>query len=81
MHWFSKYRINHLGTSRPRLLSKVPSRLVVIVSVRPEIPHLLKDNLSLAFSLLLVLLNPLILINLVYELALIDDRLSRQRLP
>ena len=78
MHRFSKHRINHLGTSRPRLPSKVPSRLVVIVLVQPEIHSLLRDNLSLTFPLLLVFLNPLILINPVHELAHTSDRLSHQ---
>ena len=49
--------------------SKIPSKLVVVVSVRPEIPALLKDNLSLPLPLLLVFLNPFILINSVHELA------------
>ena len=81
MHRFSEHRINHLGTSRPRLPRKVPSRLVVIVSIQPKIPLFLRDNLSLTFPLLLVFLNPLILVNLVHELVHTGDRLSHQRLP
>ena len=81
MHRFSEYRIDHLGIGRARLPSKVLSRSVVIVLVRPKIPHLLRDNLSLTFPLLLVFLDPLILVNLVHEFAHTGDRLSRQRLP
>ena len=78
---FSEHRINHLGTGRPRLPSKVLSRSVVIVSVRLEISTLLRDNLSLTFPLLLVFLNPLILVNPIHELAHTSDKLSCQRLP
>ena len=81
MHRFSEHRINHLDTSKPRLPSKVPPRSVVIVSVQPEIPPFLRDNLSLTFPLLLVFLNPLILVNSVHELAHIGDKLSHQKLP
>ena len=78
---FSEHHINHLGTGRPRLPSKVLSRSVVIVSVRLEISTLLRDNLSLTFPLLLVFLNPLILVNPIHELAHTSDKLSCQRLP
>ena len=81
MHRFSEHRINHLGTGKPRLPSKVPSSSVVIVLVQLEILPLLRDNLSPTFPLLLVFLNPLILVNLVHELAHTSDRLSHQRLP
>ena len=81
MHQFSKHRINHLSIGRPWLLSKVSLRSIVMVLVRLEIPHLLRDNLSLTFPLLLVFLNPLILVNLVHELVHAGDRLSHQRLP
>ena len=80
VHRFSEYHINYLSIGRPYLPSKISPRSVVIVPIRPEIPLLLRDNLRLAFPLLLVFLNPLILINLVHELAHIGDRLSHQRL-
>ena len=81
MHRFSENRINHLSISRPWLPSKVSLRpVVVIVPVRPKIPHLLRDNLSFSFPLLLVFLNPLVLINLVHELVHTGDRLASQRL-
>ena len=69
MHWFSEYGVNHLRSYKPRLLSKIPPGSVITIVVRLEIPHLLRDNLALSFTLLLVLLNSLILINLIYELA------------
>ena len=80
MHRFSKHRINHLSTSKPWLPSKVSSRSVVIIPIRPEILSLLRDYLSITFPLLLVFLNPFIFVNLVHELAYTGDRLSRQRL-
>ena len=81
MYWFSKHHINHLRSRRSILPSKIPSGFVIVVAVRPEIPHLLKDNLTLPLSLLLVLLDPLILIYPIHELAYTSSRLPNQRLP
>ena len=54
---------------------------VIVVMVRPEIPSILRDNLTLSLTLLLVLLNLLILINPIHELAYTGNRFPRQRLP
>ena len=51
LHWLSKHSINHLGVSRSWLPNKVFLRSVIIVSVRPKIPSLLRDYLSLSFLL------------------------------
>ena len=67
MHWFLEYRINSLG-GRPGLSSKLSSGPVVIESVQLEISHLLRDNLSLSFTQLLIFLNPFILVNTFYKL-------------
>ena len=53
----------------------------MVVLVRPEIPHLLRDNFTFPFALLLVLLDPFILINPVNELAHTSSRFPNQRLP
>ena len=66
MHWLSEHCTNYLGIGRLSLTCIIPSRPVIIVSVQPEIPHFLRDNLSLPFSLLLVVFDPLVLINLVH---------------
>ena len=81
MHWFPEHRVNCLSIGRPWLPSKVPSRSIVVVSVRPEIPHLLRDNLSFPFPLLLVFLNPFILVNLIHELTHTGDRFTSQGFP
>jgi len=81
MYWFLEHRVNHLSSGRPRLPSKVSPGPVIAVSVQPEIPHLLRDNLSLPFPLLLVFLDPLILINSVHELTYIVSRFLNQRFP
>ena len=60
---------------------KIPPRPVIIVPIRPEIPFVLRDHLSLPLSLLLVLFNMLILINTVHELAHAPKRFPGQRLP
>ena len=79
MHWLSEYHADHLSSSRSRLPSKISSGPIIVVSVRPKIPPILKDNLSLPILLLLVCLYPLILINTVHELAHTSYRLPRQR--
>ena len=81
MHRLSEHDINRLSIGRPRLPSKISLRAVVIVSIRPEIPPLLRDSLGLSFPLLLVFLYPFILINLVHELAYTSDRFASQRFP
>ena len=81
VHQFSEHSVNHLRSCRPRLPNKIPPRSIIIVAVRPEIPHLLKDDLTLSLVSLLVLLDPLILINPIHELAYTSNGLSGQRLP
>ena len=81
VHWFSEHRVNHLSIGGPRLPSIIFPRPIIVVPIRPEVPHLLRDNLSLPLSLLLVFLDLLILINLVHELAYTDSRFPSQTLP
>ena len=81
VHWFSEHNINCLRVSSSRLPSKVSSWSVIIVSVRPEISPLLKDNLSLTFPLLLVFLNPFIFVNPIHKLTQIGDKFTSQGFP
>ena len=76
MCWLSKYRVNHLRSYGPRFPSKIPLGSIIVVAVRPEIPPLLRDNLPFPLAVLLVLLNPLILINLIHKLAYTGSRFS-----
>ena len=69
VHWFSEYNPDAPHTGRLWLPRKVSPRTAVCVSVRPEIPPLLRDNLLLSSALYLVLLYPLILVNPVHQLA------------
>ena len=69
VHRFSKHCINRLSVGRPCLTNKISSWPAVTVSVQPEIPPFLRDNLILSFTHLLVLLDPLILVNTIHELA------------
>ena len=48
---------------------EISPRLVVIVSIRLEIPSVLRDHLNLSLPLLLVLIDLLILVNVVHKLA------------
>ena len=72
----SEHDIDRLSIGRLRLPSKISSWPVVIVSIQPKIPPLLRDSLSLSFPLLLVFLYPFILINLVHELAYTGDKFT-----
>ena len=81
MHRFSEHSINRLRSNRLGLLSKIPSGPVIVVTVRPEIPLLLRDNLALSLALLLVFFNLLILVNPIHELAYTDNGFPSQRLP
>ena len=81
VHWFSKHNINCLRVGSSRLPSKVSPWSVIIVSVRPEISPLLKDNLSLTFPLLLVFLNPFIFVNPIHELTQTSDKFTSQGFP
>ena len=73
MHRLSEHSVYHLRSYRPRLSSKIPSRFVIVVVVRSEIPHLLRDNLALSFVLLLVFFNALLLVNPIHELVYIGN--------
>ena len=81
MYWLSKHHVNHLRSHRPRLPNKIPSGSVIVVAVRPEILPLLNDNLTFPLAMLLVLLDPLILINSVHELMYTVSRFPSQGLP
>ena len=75
-HWLSEHNINCLRVGSSRLPSKVSPRSVIIILVQPEILHLLRDNLSLTFTLLLVFLYFFILVNPIYELMHTGDRFT-----
>ena len=81
MHWFSEHIVNHLRSRKPGLPGKIPSESVIVVTVRLEIPHLLRNNLTLPLTLLLVFLDPFILIYLIHELAYTGGGFPSQRLP
>ena len=49
MYWLSEHLVNHLRSRRLRLPSKIPLGPVIIVPVRPKIPHVQKDNLAFPF--------------------------------
>ena len=81
MYRFAEHSIDCLRSCKPRLPGKISPRSVIVVTILPKIPLLLRDNLTLSLTLLLVLFNPLILINPIHELAYTDDKFSSQRLP
>ena len=76
VHGFSEYNSNHLSGSWARMPSKISPRLAVVIPIRPKISSVLRNylSLSLSFSLLLVLFNPLMLINTIHELTYTSSR-------
>ena len=69
VHRLSEYSSDHLTVTGYLLLSIIPSRLVIIIPIRPKFPHFLRDKFSFPFSLLLLLLiifNPFILIHSIH---------------
>ena len=80
MYWFLEHSTDSLCVSCSRLLYEISSRAIVVVSVQPEIPPLLRDNLFLSLTLQLVFLYSFILINPIYQLVHTIGRLASQRL-
>ena len=79
LYWLLKHIINHLGVGRSRLPNKILPRSIVLDSIRPKIPHLLRDRLRLSFPLQLVLNYPPILINPIHQLMYINSRFTSER--
>ena len=50
MHWFSEYSPDILCIGCLRFPCKISHRVIIGISVRPEIPPLLRDNLLLSFA-------------------------------
>ena len=71
-----------LRTGGFKLLRVISSRSVVVAkSVRPEVPPLLRDNFRSTLTHLLVLFDPLVLVDSVHELAQAGKRLPGQGFP
>ena len=51
VYWFSEYNINSLRIGCSGLHYEISPWAVAVVSIRPEIPHLLGDNLLFSFTL------------------------------
>ena len=81
LYWFSEHSIHRLGVGRSWLPNKIFPRSVIMGSVWPEIPHLLKDYLCLSFSLQLVFLYSSVLVNSIHKLTHTGNRFTRQRFP
>ena len=81
MYWFSEYSIDSLCVSCSGLPYEISYQAVAVISVRPEIPPLLRDNLLFSLTLQLVFLYSFILIDPIHRLAHTSGRLTSQRLP
>ena len=81
MHWFSEYSPDILRVGCLRLPFEISPRVTVGVSVRSEIPHLLRDNLLLSLALHLVFFYSFVLIYPIHQLAHTGGRLTSQGFP
>ena len=81
VYWFLEYSIDSLCAGCSGLSYEISPRAIAVISVRPEIPHLLRDNLLFSLTLQLVFLYSFILIDLIHQLVNTGDRLASQRLP
>ena len=81
VHRLPKHSINYLGSSRPSMPRKISLRLIIVVPLQSKIPSVLRNYFNLPLSLMLILFDPFILINSIYELTYTPNRLSYQRLP
>ena len=68
MNRFLEHYINNLRTEVPSMSSKIPSRSVLIISLRPKISLVRRSNFFLPLPLLLILLNLLVLVNAIHKL-------------
>ena len=81
IHWFSEYSADSLCVSCLRLPCEISLQAIAVISVRPEIPFLLRDKILFSLALQLVFLYPFILIDSIHQLAHTSGRLTSQRLP
>ena len=66
MYWFSEHSTDNLCVGCSGLPYEIFSWAVAVISIRPEIPPLLRDNLFLSLLLQLVFLYSFILIDLIH---------------
>ena len=76
MYWFSEYGIDNLGVGYSGLPYEISPRAIAVISVRPEIPSLLRDNLLFSLTMQLVFLYSFILIDPIHQLAHTGGRLA-----
>ena len=81
MYRFSEHSIDSLCVGCSGLPYEISPRAVAVISIRPEIPSLLRDNLLFSLTLQLVFLYSFILIDLIHQLAHTCGKLANQRLP
>ena len=80
MYRFSEYSIDSLRVGCSRLPYEISPQAAAIISVRPEIPPLLRDNLLFSLTLQLVFLYSFILIDPIHQLVHTSSRLASQKL-
>ena len=76
MHWLLEYSLDIMHIGCLQLPYEISPRVIVGISVRPEIPPLLRDNILFSLALQLVFLYSLILIDSIHQLAHIGGRLA-----
>ena len=69
MHRLLEYYADHLGSGKPSMSSKISSRSVVIIPLKPKVSSVRGSYFCHSFPLLLIILNLFMFINLIHELA------------
>ena len=81
MYWISEHSTDSLCVGCPRLPYEISPLAIAVISIRPEIPPLLRNNLLFSLTMQLVFLYSFILINPIHQLAHTGGKLASQRLP
>ena len=81
MYWFSEHSIDSLYVGCSRLPYEISPQAIAVMSIRPEISPLLRDNLFFSLTLQPIFLYSFIFIDLIHQLAHTSGKLASQRLP
>ena len=76
MHWFPEYSTDSPCIGCLWLPCEISPQAIVVISVWPEIPPLLRDNLLFSLTLQLVFLYSFILVDLIHQLAHTGGKLA-----
>ena len=68
MHRLLEYCADHLGSGKPSMSNKISLGSVVTISLKPKVSSVKGSHFFLPLPLLLIILDPFMFINPIYEL-------------